>query len=223
MVGHIREMINARRAAPAGRLLDALIEAREAGGDRLSETELITMVLSLVVAGHETTAHLIGNGTVALLTHPAQLAAVRADPGLLPDLVHEVQRWCGPLLYGRLRYAREDLELGGERVAAGDAVMALIVGANRDPARYPDPDRFDVLRPREPGRGEEHVGFGHGPHYCLGAALARQEAEAGFGALLASYPDLALAVPEQELEWLPRPGFRRLARLPVHLSAARLR
>jgi cytochrome P450 len=218
MAAQTRTMIAECRSSPGGELLDALVEAHDSEGGRLTETELITMILSLVVAGHETTAHLIANGTVALLSHPRQLAALRANPALLPAAVHEIQRWGGPIVHGRLRYARENLTLGGMSVAAGDPVMALLVSANHDPLRHPDPERFDILRRRPEDRSEEHVGFGHGTHYCLGAALARQEAEVAFGTLLACYPDLSLGVSEAELEWLPRLGFRRLARLPVRLS-----
>ncbi|GAA3755147.1 hypothetical protein HDA32_004229 [Spinactinospora alkalitolerans] len=216
MVDHIRGMIERRRAAPSDDLLDALIRVQDDDGDRLSETELITMVFTLVIAGHETTAHLIGNGTAALLTHPDQMALLRGDPGLLPAAVHELQRWCGPILMTRLRYAAEDLELGGVRLSAGEPVQAMLVGANRDPRHFSDPERLDLMR-RPPGCGEQHVGFGHGAHYCLGAALARQEAEVAFGALLRRHPDLELGVAEQDLEWQPVPTMRRLVRLPVRI------
>jgi cytochrome P450 len=212
MVAHCGELIAARRAAPADDLLTGLIQAREDDGDRLSETEMVTMVLTLVLAGHETTAHLIGNGARALLTHPDQLALLRERPELWPGAVHELMRWTGPVLVTRIRYAREDVEIGGTRIPAGDAVVALLVSANRDPRAYDDPDRFDVTR-RPAGRGEGHVGFGHGAHYCLGAALARQEAEVALPALFDRFPDLALD--SAEPEWEPVPTMRRLARLPV--------
>jgi cytochrome P450 len=214
MVAHVKELLVARRGAPADDLITGLIHAREADGDQLTETEMVTMVLTLVLAGHETTAHLIGNSVHALLTHPDQLALLRADPGLWPGAVHELMRWTGPVLMTRLRYAREDVELGGVRIAAGDAVEALIVSANRDPRSYADPDRLDITR-RPAGRGEGHVGFGHGTHYCLGAALARQEAEVALPALLDRYPDLALD--SAEPAWEPMPTMRRLASLPVRL------
>ncbi|WP_046472304.1 cytochrome P450 family protein [Allosalinactinospora lopnorensis] len=216
MVDHIRAMIEQRRSEPSDDLLGALIRVREENGDRLTETELITMVFTLIMAGHETTAHLICNGTVALLTHPEQLDLVRRDPERLPAAVHELQRWCHPVLMTRLRYTAEDVELGGVRLKVGEPVQALLLGANRDPRKYTDPDRFDITR-RPSGRGEEHVGFGHGPHYCLGAALARQEAEVAFGKLFSAYPELEPAVAEAELEWMPRPAMRRLVRLPVRL------
>lgn len=216
MVDHIHDLIRRRRAEPADDLLSGLIRTHDEDGDRLTDTELVSMVLTLVLAGHETTAHLIGNGTAALLTHPGQLARLRADPALLPQAVHELMRWCGPVHITRLRYATEDLELSGHPIAKGEAVQAVLVAANRDPRRFDGPDRLDLARV-PPGRGEGHVGFGHGMHYCLGAALARQEAEVAFGALLRRYPDLRLAVAPQDLPRQVLPGVWRLQRLPVTL------
>ncbi|MFD0775134.1 cytochrome P450 [Streptomonospora algeriensis] len=217
MVEHIRAMIAQRREAPGDDLLDALIAVREEDGDRLTEKELITMVLTLVIAGHETTANLIGNGTAALLTHPDQLERLREDPELAPRAVHELMRWCGPILGTRPRWATEDIDLGGQRIPQGEPVMAMIVGANRDPERFDDPDRLDITRTYET-RGEQHTGFGHGMHYCLGAALARQEGEVAFTRLFERYPGLGLAAAEDELEWIPRPGLRALRRLPLRLG-----
>ncbi|MGW5263944.1 cytochrome P450 family protein [Microbispora sp. NPDC004025] len=218
MVTYIRELIARRRAEPAGDLLTGLIRAHDEDGDRLSDTELVTMVLTLVLAGHETTAHLIGNGTAALLTHPDQLAALRADPGLLPPAVHELMRWCGPVQVTRFRYAAEDVEIGGMTVRRGEPVMAVLVSANYDPRRFEDPDRLDIAREPD-GHKEVHVGFGHGLHYCLGAALARQEGEVAFGALLRRYPRLELAVAPEDLDRQFFPVSWRLAHLPVRLAA----
>jgi cytochrome P450 len=191
MVEHVQQLVARRRAQPGDDLLTALVHAQE-DGDRLSDSELVTMVFALVIAGHETTAHLIGNGTVALLTHPDQLALLRDDPGMWPAAVHEVMRWCGPVTATGVRYAAQDLELGGVPIARGDAVEAVIVSANRDPRVYADPDRFDITR-RPVGRGEGHVGFGHGIHYCLGAALARLEMEEVLRRLYGRHPHLRLA------------------------------
>ncbi|MDT0302152.1 cytochrome P450 family protein [Streptomonospora wellingtoniae] len=217
MVDHIGAMVEQRRAEPGDDLLDALISVGDEDGDRLTGKELITLVLTLVIAGHETTANLIGNGTLALLSHPDQLALLRRDAGTAPRAVHELMRWCGPILGTRPRWATEDVTLGGKLIRRGEPVMAMIVGANRDPRRFEDPDRLDIARAYET-RGEQHTGFGHGMHYCLGAALARQEGEVAFTRLFERYPELSLAVAEHELEWLPRPGLRRLIRLPVHLG-----
>lgn len=215
MVAHVQDLVRRRRAAPADDLLTALIHAQEEDGDRLSDDELVTMVFTLVMAGHETTAHLIGNGTAALLTHPDQLDLLRRDPALWPGAIHELMRFCGPVHIARLRYATEDLDLAGVRIRAGDAVQPVLVSANFDPREYHDPERLDVTR-RPSGRGEGHVGFGHGFHYCLGAALARQEGEVALRALFERFPNLALDT--AELEWVPMPGSHRLARLPVRLG-----
>jgi len=211
MVDHTKGLIAARRADPQDDLITGLLQARE-DDDRLTEREVVTLVFTLVLAGHETTANLIGNGVRALLTHPDQLAMLRADPALWPGAVNELMRWTGPILGTRTRYAREDVELGGVRIAAGEAVQAMLVSANRDPRSYADPDRLDITR-RPAGHGEGHVGFGHGAHYCLGAALARQEGEIALRALFERYPDLALD--SAEPDWQPIPTMRRLATLPL--------
>ncbi|WP_026360126.1 cytochrome P450 family protein [Amycolatopsis nigrescens] len=213
LVDYIEALIARRRAEPADDLISALIHAQDEDGDRLSDVEMTTMVFTLVLAGHETTAHLIGNGTLALLTHPDQLALLRSDPDLLPGAVQELLRWGGTALITRMRYAAEDVEIGGTVVRRGEAVVPILASANYDPRRFDDPDRLDVTRSPE-GRRETHVAFAHGAHYCLGAALAKQEGEVAFGALLRHFPDLALGgEPERQL----MPGAWRLARLPVRL------
>ncbi|MEV2275161.1 cytochrome P450 [Nocardiopsis sp. NPDC049922] len=216
MIDHIGAMIARRRAEPQDTLLDALIREQDEDGGRLSEAELITLVFTLVIAGHETTAHLLANGTHALLTHRDQWDLLRSDPGLLPAGVHEMLRWCGVALLTQLRYAAEDVQLKGGRLAAGDRVVALLAGANRDPNVYPDPHRFDITR-HHGKPGEAHVGFGHGIHYCLGAALARQEGQVAFGSLVRAYPDLDL-VPGREPERVPSPGAMRFKDLYVRLT-----
>jgi cytochrome P450 len=214
MIGHVHELIARRRTEPADDLLTALVQVQEEDGGRLSADELVTMVLTLVIVGHETTAHLIGNATLALLTHPDQLAVLRADPTLWPGAIHELMRWCGPVNIARMRYATEDVELGGVTIRRGELVQPVLVSANRDPREYPEAERLDVTR-RPADRGEGHVGFGYGFHYCLGAALARQEGEVALRALVERFPALALAGDEQE--WVRVPGMRRLTRLPVRL------
>ncbi|MEV0972497.1 cytochrome P450 family protein [Microtetraspora glauca] len=218
MVTYIQDLIGRRRARPGDDLLTGLIRAHDEDGDRFSDTEMITMVLTLVLAGHETTAHLIGNGTVALLTHPDQLALLRSDPGSAPRAVHELMRWCGPVHGTRIRYAAEDVEIEGTRIRRGEPVMAMLVSANYDPRRFDDPEHLDITREPD-GRREVHVGFGHGLHYCLGAALARQEGEVAFGALVRRFPGLELAVAADDLERQLLPGSWRLARLPVRLHS----
>ncbi|MYT27256.1 MULTISPECIES: cytochrome P450 [unclassified Streptomyces] len=217
MVEHIHELIRERRAALTGDLLSELIRVHDDDGGRLSDIEMVTMVLTLVLAGHETTAHLIGNGTAALLTHPDQLQLLKSDPELLPRAVHELMRWCGPAQLTQMRYATEDVEVAGVQIKKGEAVTPILVAANFDPRHYADPERLDLTR-HPAGRAENHVGFGHGMHYCLGAGLARQEGEVAFGKLLARYPDVALAVEPEALQRVPLPGNWRLAALPIRLG-----
>ncbi len=218
LVEHTQALVERRRARPADDLISELIRAQD--GDRLTDRELVTMVLSLVIAGHDTTANFLANGVWALLTHPDQLALVRADPELMPQAVHELLRWCGPVLVSRLRYVTEDADLGWASFQAGDAVMAALSGANHDSREFPDPERLDITR-RHRTRGEAHVSFGAGPHYCLGAGLARHQAEVALGRLLTRWPSLSLAVSPEELNWQPVSGMRKLERLPLRLNGAR--
>ncbi|GGV44012.1 cytochrome P450 [Actinomadura cremea] len=216
-IEYVHALISRRRELPADDLLSEMLHAP--ADARLSDVEIVGMVLALVVGGHENTAHLIANGVAALLTHPDQLALLRDDPYLLQASIHELQRWCGPPLRTRMRYAAEDLELGGHRFKVGDQVSAALVSANHDPRKFPEPERLDVTRFAD-GRGEQHLSFGHGVHYCIGAALARHETEVALAALLKWHPSLALGIPADELPWIPHPGMRRLERLPVRLWGA---
>ncbi|MBW0105877.1 cytochrome P450 [Pseudonocardia sp. KRD291] len=213
MVAHVQDMIARRRAEPADDLLTALVQAQEDDGDRLTDKEMVTMVIALVIAGHETTAHLVSNAVLALLSRPDQLDRLRADDTLWPQAVHELMRLRGPVQILQTRYAVSDVELGGTTVPAGAPVQAVVVSANTDPREFADPDRLDVER--EAGRGEGHLGFGQGAHYCLGAALARQEAEVALRALFTRFPDLRPAVPVEEIRFVERPGFRRVEALPL--------
>jgi cytochrome P450 len=167
------------------------------------------MAVLLVLAGHETTASLIGTGTLMLLRHPSQLAAIRDDPTLLPGAVEELARYAGPISLGVARFTRSEIELGGQRIPPGQMVMFSLAAANRDPCRYSAPGELDVTRRQGP-----HLAFGHGTHYCLGAPLARMEAAIALGALLRRLPDLALAVPEEQLIWRTA-STRGLTRLPI--------
>ncbi len=212
----IRELAERRRAEPADDLITDLIQVRDQDDGRLSDTELVTMVLTLMIAGHETTAHLITNGVATLLTHPGQLALLRTDPSAMPGAVQELLRWCGPAVTAMPRYATEDLMIGDALIRQGDTVQALLSAANHDPARFEAPDTLDLGRCPE---GAQHLGYSRGPHYCLGAGLANQEAEVAFTALLRRYPGLALAIPEDQLKWKPLPYSRQLTRLPVTLGA----
>ncbi|NUW46427.1 cytochrome P450 [Nonomuraea rhodomycinica] len=205
-----KEAVARRRAEAAPDLLSELIRAQTEDGDRLTDTELVTLVWHLVLAG-QTPANLIANAVHALLSEPAQLKALREDPALMPRAVEELIRWCGPILLTVPRHAREDVELHGVTIRAGDAVTASVAAANRDPRAFAAPDRLDVTLTRE----ATHLGFAHGPHFCLGASLARVETEAALAALLRRFPDLAPA-PEEAMR-APDPGTWRLASLPVTL------
>lgn len=217
MIEHIHQMVRERRGALTDDLLSELIRTHDDDGGRLSDVEMVTLILTLVLAGHETTAHLISNGTAALLTHPDQRRLLQDDPALLPRAVHELMRWCGPVQMTQLRYACADVDLAGTTIRRGDAVQLILVSANFDPRHYTEPDRLDLTR-HPAGRAENHVGFGHGVHYCLGATLAKQEGEVAFGKLLAHYPKLSLGVAPEHLERTPLPGNWRLNALPVRLG-----
>jgi cytochrome P450 len=201
-----------RHDEPGDDLVSDLIRVQAEDGDRLSDTEAVTLVWHLVLAG-QTPTNLIANAVAALLSHPGQLAALREDLGLMPRAVEELMRWCGPTLLSIPRYAREDVELCGALVRTGEPVTAAIAAANRDPRAFADPDRLDISRAAGPSG---HLGFAHGPHFCLGASLARVQTEVALTALLHRFPDLALAAAPEEVR-VPDPGTWRLASLPVIL------
>ena len=211
MTGYFRSLLAARRREPADDLLSALISARDEG-DRLSENELLSMAFLLLVAGHETTVNLIASGTLALLLNPGELARLRADPSLLGGAVEELLRYVNPVNNATFRFAGEPVEIGGVAIGPGEVVLVSLSGANRDPSRYADPDRLDLGRD-----SGGHVAFGHGIHYCLGAPLARLEAEIAFGALLDRFGSITLAVPPDELRWRPSTLIHGLESLPVRL------
>jgi cytochrome P450 PksS len=201
-----------RRAAPQADLVSALVHA-ESDGDRLSQDELLGMLFLLLLAGHETTVNLIGNGVVALLEHPEQLEKLRRHPELIDTAVEELLRFTNPVQQPTFRYAREDVELGGQRIRRGEVVLPLLASANRDETVFDRPDDLDITR--SPNR---HLAFGLGVHYCLGAPLARLEARIALGAIVQRYPDLRLSVPPAHLQWRGGPALRGLRSLPVHLT-----
>jgi len=211
MTGYFRTLLAARRREPADDLLSALISARDEG-DRLSENELLSMAWLLLVAGHETTVNLIGSGVLALLQHPGELARLRSDPALLGGAVEELLRYVSPVNDATFRFTGEPVELGGVSIGPGEVVLVSLSGANRDPSRYADPDRLDLGRD-----SGGHLAFGHGIHYCLGAPLARLEAEIAFAGLLERFGSIALAVPLSELRWRPSSLIHGLESLPVRL------
>ncbi|MEU6066474.1 cytochrome P450 [Streptomyces sp. NPDC047082] len=207
MVGYLTRLLADKRAEPADDLLSDLIAVRDEG-DRLTEDELMSLAFLILFAGYENTVQLIGNAVLALLRHPEQLAALRKDPAQLPSAVEEFARYEGPALFAIRRFPTEDVTIGGVTVPAGETVWVSLSAANRDPARFPDPDRLDLGRD-----ASGHLALGHGIHYCLGAPLARAETEIAVGALLERFPDLALA--DEELRWRPSLRARGLLALPV--------
>jgi cytochrome P450 len=171
------------------------------------------MVFLLLVAGHETTVNLIGNGMYLLLTHADQLERMRAEPELLSSAIEEFLRYESPVETATFRITSEPVEIGGVTVPANQFVLVSLLSANHDRERFTDPDRFDIGR-----RDSQHIAFGHGIHFCLGAPLARLEGRIAFGSLLARFDRLRLAVPAEELSWRPGLLMRGLARLPVALD-----
>ena len=206
MRAFLGELLERRRREPADDLLSAMVAA-EAEGDKLSAAELLTTCVTLLTAGHETTTNLIANGLYTLLRHPEQLQQLRADPGLMATAVEEMLRYESPLQRNPRRLA-EDVELHGQRLRRGDFVLQVLGAANRDPAQFPDPDRFNITR-----RPNRHVAFGMGIHFCLGAPLARLEAPIAIGTVLRRLPRLGLA--DGDIRWQEHGLLRALQSLPV--------
>jgi cytochrome P450 PksS len=210
---YIRKLIRVRRAAPRDDLITALVQAGEAG-DQLSEDELAAMIFLLLVAGHETTVNLIGNGTLALLRHPGQLAKLRDEPGLIRSAVEELLRYDSPVMTATERFAREDLTVAGVTIRRGEMVFAVIASANRDERQFANPDTLDISR--EPNR---HLSFGQGEHFCVGASLARMEGQIAIGTLLRRTSELCLPVPPEALRWRRGLVLRGMEGLPVIFTA----
>ncbi|MEH0421494.1 cytochrome P450 family protein [Streptomyces sp. B21-083] len=209
MLAFFRQLLADKRASPADDLLSALIAVRD-GEDRLSEDELMSLAFLILFAGYENTVHLIGNATLALLSHPDQLAELRADPSRLGSAVEELARYDGPVPLAIRRFPTEDVTIGGVGIPAGETVLLSLAAAHRDPRRFTDPDRLDISRDTT-----GNLALGHGIHYCLGAPLARMETEIALTALLARFPGLALDVPLAGLKWRPSMRARGLLSLPV--------
>ena len=185
---YMLDLVQAKRAHPADDLLSALITRADDDPEAaLTDEELVHIGNVLLIAGHETTANMLALGTVALLEHPTQLAALRADPSLIDQAVEELLRYLTIVQFGLVRVAKEDLEVGGRSVCAGEPIVASIAAANRDPRQFPDADQLDVSRRYSP-----HLAFGHGVHQCLGQQLARVEMRVAFPALLTRFPALRL-------------------------------
>ncbi|MGW1521087.1 cytochrome P450 family protein [Streptomyces sp. NPDC002287] len=209
VAGYMTDLIAAKRREPGTSLLDRLIEARD-GEDRLSEEELVSLAVLLLVAGHETTTHALGNALLALLQHPAALDRLREDPDAIPAALDELLRFDAPVSTATFRFTTEAVTLGGTEIPAGVPVLVGLGAANRDPARFPAPDRLDLDRD-----AAAHLAFGHGIHRCAGAPLAMAELEIALRAVLTRFPGIRLAVPPGRLEWRRTRLVRGLAALPV--------
>jgi cytochrome P450 PksS len=208
-VRYLRRIIETKRRQPEDDLISALVAAEEAG-DKLRDDELVAMVFLLVVAGHETTVNLIGNGTLALLQFPGELERLRADPRLDATALEELLRFHSPIEVSTERYAKEPLDVAGVTIPTGSLVYGLIASANRDETQFEDPERLDVGRVKN-----RHLAFGQGIHYCLGAPLARLEGQIALRKLIDRVPRLQLSVPESNLRWRRGLNLRGLERLPV--------
>ena len=191
LANYFRDLIAARRTAPRADLLSGLIAAEEVG-DTLSVEELLATCILLLVAGHETTVNLVGNGILALLRHPDQLRRLRENPGLIASAVEELLRYDAPV-QRTARTPSEDVTIGGRTIARDELVLPFIGAADRDPAQFPDPDRLDITR-----TDNRHIAFGWGIHFCLGAPLARVEGQIAINTLVQRLPKLALATDRPE-------------------------
>ncbi len=206
---YLIQLINEKRTHTGDDLLSKLIQV-ESAGDKLSEGELVSMVFLLLVAGHETTVNLIGNGILALLQHPDQMELLQKEPALITSAVEEFLRYQGPLLTATQRWAREDVELAGQQIKRGDYVVVLLASANRDGEEFAQASELDITR-----KDNHHLAFGKGIHFCLGAPLARLEGQVAIGTLLRRMPDLHLNIDPDNLIWRSGALIMGLSALPV--------
>lgn len=209
LIDYIRQLIAQKRVDPSDDLISGMVAAR-ADGDRLSEDELTSMLFLLLLAGYETTAHLMSGGTRALLTHPDQLELVRADPGRWPAVIEELLRFHSPVQVTPPYRTAAPVRIGGVTIPAGEMVLPSPLAANRDPRQFSEPEHLDVTRSQP-----AHLAFGHGIHHCLGAPLARLEARIALGALFDRFPKLRLAVAPEELTMQASLLVNGLTALPV--------
>jgi cytochrome P450 len=208
-IDYLRDLFERKRQAPTEDMISRLVHAEE-DGDILDEDEVLATVFLMFLAGHVTTVNLVGNGVVALLTHPDELAKLKANPELAKGVVEEALRYWGPVDFIGRRIAREDVEVGGAVIPSGEQATVSLASANRDPERFANPDDFDITRPD----ANRHLAFGKGIHVCLGAPLARVEGQVAFSTLFRRFPELRLAAPVEEVRW-GNSFLRGFSRLPV--------
>jgi cytochrome P450 len=211
VVAMLEALVHAKQASPGDDLVSGLITARD-GDERLSTQELLSTIFQLIVAGHDTTASLIGNGVVALLQNPEQLEALQSDPAKLAVAIEELLRYDAPVPHSTFRYAVAPMDIGDVTIPAGAQVIISLAAANRDSGQYAEPDELVLDRAES-----RHLAFGHGIHHCLGAPLARMEGQLAIGSLLRRFPSLRLGVPVNELHWGHGDGLvlRGLSELPI--------
>ena len=212
VIEYAKATIAAKRNAPDDDLISALVHSTGEDGDRLTDDELLGMFFLLVIAGYSTTTHSLTNFLFSLLTHPEEMAKLREDDSILHAAVDELMRYDGGVGVATFRFTKEEVTLGEVTIPAGEILALSLSSAGRDSSRYPDPDRLDLNR-----RPNGVLGFGHGPHYCIGAPLARIQSELALSKLLTRFPDLRLAAEPDELEWENNPLLRGLLSLPVTL------
>ena len=219
VVAMLDALVQVKQDTPGDDLVSGLISARD-GDERLNNQELLSTIFQLIVAGHDTTASLIGNSVAALFCNPAQLAQLRSDPSKIAAAVEEFLRYDPPVPHSTFRYAIEPVEIDNVTIPAGAQVVISLAAANRDPGRYSSPELLDIDRAEA-----RHLAFGHGIHHCLGAVLARMEGQLALGSLLRRFPELRLAVPADHLHWGHGDGLvlRGLSELPVIPGPARPR
>jgi cytochrome P450 PksS len=206
---YIRALLAKKSEQPGADLISDLLRVEEQG-DKLSENELVSMIWLLILAGHETTVNLLSNGTLALLQHPEQMRLLQQDPGLVSSTVEELLRYAAPVLFAGGRVAGADIPFRGQVIHRGDIVRISSLAANTDPRQFSDPTALDITR-----QENQHLAFGKGIHYCLGAPLARLEGQIAFGTLFRRLPNLRLACDLEQLTWNPVPNLRSLKSLPV--------
>lgn len=214
VVEYANALIDEKRANPGDDMTSELVKVTD-NGDRLTQGELVAMLFVLVVAGHITTIYSIGNAAQNLLTHPSELAKLRDDPTLMPAAVDELLRYDGPSGVGTFRFSNDEIQVGDKVIPAGQILALSWHSANRDPKRYPDPDRLDITR-----KPLGSMAFGHGVHYCIGVPLAKMQIEVALSRLIARYPHLRLAVGREQLKWENSALLRGLVELPVSIRPA---